>query len=107
MIKPDFTTRAARVKTLRDMVQPVEDLAANGGIQFDTIIKPGSGRNFCDQLNMAASLMGATIEIEEANPTTALMADGYAQFLEGWAARMLEVAAAMRKQFPTPAVETK
>ena len=88
------------VKKLRELIQPVEDLAAGGGIQFDTIIKAGLGPRGCDRLGMSAVLNGAEIDIHDQNPTTSAVAEGYAQYLTLWAARLIEVADALRAEFP-------
>ena len=99
----DSNERVKWVSSLRELIQPVEDLAAGGGIQFDTVIKAGLGPRGCDRLGMSGILDGAQIDITDPNPTTALVADGYAQYLTLWAARLIEVAEALRAEFPANA----
>ena len=96
----DSNERVKRVSSLRELIQPVEDLAAGGGIQFDTVIKAGLGPRGCDRLAMSAILDGAQIDITDPNPTTAQFAAGYAEYLELWSGRLLEVAQALRDEFP-------
>ena len=96
----DSISREERIASLRNLIQPIEDRAARGGIQFDTIIKPGRGPRGCDRLGMSATLSGAEIDVTETDLTTPEFAAGHAEYLELWAARLLEVAADLRKPFP-------
>ena len=96
----DSTNSVKRVASLREIIQPIEDRAACGSIQFDTVIKAGRGPRGCDRLGMSATLAGAEIDATEDDRTTAQFAEGYAQYLELWATRLLEVAKDLRQQFP-------
>lgn len=93
-------SREERIASLRNLTQPIEDRAARGSIQFDTIIKPGRGPRGCDCLGMSATLAGAEIDVHGDDLTTAHLAEGYAEYLELWAAHLLEVAQDLRQQFP-------
>ena len=100
MAEVDSNSRVKRVASLRELIQPVEDLAAGGGVQLDVVIKAGLGPRGCDRLGMSAILDGAQIDIDETDTTTAQFAEGYATYLELWSARLLEVAQALRDEFP-------
>lgn len=96
----DSNERVKRVATLRALIQPIENLAARGGVQLDVVIKAGLGPRGCDRLGMSAILDGAQIDIDETDTTTAQFAAGYAEYLERWAERLIEVAQALRDEFP-------
>ena len=105
MANTNSTSSAHRVSSLREAIQPIEDLAAEAGVQFDTIVRPARVTGQSDRLEMSAMLTQGRIEFSDV--TQSELATGYAEYLEVYAARLVKLAAELRQQFPATAVTTK
>ena len=95
------TAYAQRVATLRQMIQPIEDHAAEQSVNFDTLISVNGNRD--DQLKVNIEMGGAVMRLTDPDHTTATLAQGYADLLELWSAKLQAVAADIRVRFPAPA----
>lgn len=100
MSNPEDTKRIAleQVRACRAWINPIEHVAKQRFINFDTVIKPATATRAETTIDLQATVK-ATLELD-ADFQQGDIAENYAVMLEHYAQKMTELAKTLRAQFP-------